>query len=204
MATQIDLYLAEGQVPVATGDAVAFYGDSGFGDNIGFGEYNGRTFVSDVSGVVSRFEGDNCKFLDSSGVIVGQVGTGIRLQELPNFLATLNIRFITDTASRAQNAFLRADSGDDISAPSGVDVFAAEVLHTGLKQDNTGTGDTDWQALLGSGTELGLIDSPGTSGLRPLGPATIDTRHDWYVAMTVTPTLPGDKTFKITVQLEFL
>jgi hypothetical protein len=58
--------------------------------------------------------------------------------------------------------------------------------------------------MQGSGQQLNLVDSPGVSGLSPLGPATTATRHDWYVALSVSPTIPGDATFKFRVDLEFI
>ncbi|GMU23695.1 MAG: hypothetical protein AMXMBFR13_37730 [Phycisphaerae bacterium] len=35
--------------------------------------------------------------------------------------------------------------------------------------------------------------SPGTSGLRPNGPDTSDERHDWYFALSASPTSVGAK-----------
>lgn len=206
MAAEINLFLAENETKVDTGQAIGFFAEQGFGDPLSVGEYNSRTYaVGSSGGTPEVFEADNNKFRDISGVIVGQTGSGILLTQLPNFLSSINIRFSnTSSAVRTQNAFMRIHSGDKINAPSGMTILSAEIIHTNTAQDNTGVGDSQWLTIAGSGSELGLVDSPGTSGFSPFGPATTDTRHDWYVAMSVKPDLPGDKVFHILVQLEYL
>jgi hypothetical protein len=38
-----------------------------------------------------------------------------------------------------------------------------------------------------------LVASPGTSGFSPNGVGTIDTQHDWYVALSASPDSVGSK-----------
>jgi hypothetical protein len=42
------------------------------------------------------------------------------------------------------------------------------------------------------------------SGLRPNGDLTIDSRHDWFLAISCTPYTPGDKQFAMLVEMEYL
>jgi hypothetical protein len=204
MAT-LSVHTAETDVTIGTGEALGFFGSDSFGDPIAIGEYNGRTFITTPSGTTQYEECDNCKYLNTSGVIVGQTGNGINLQRLPNYLATMNIRFTHPVDAIIQNAFLTIYEDEDLlDAPDGLTVYAAEIIHTSKLQTATGTGDTNWVQMLGSSQKLSLVASPGTSGLSPSGPATQDTRHDWYVAVTVTPTTPGDKTFGFKVDLEYI
>ncbi len=202
---QIDMHIAETDVKIDTGEALGFFGPDGFADPLSLGEFNGRTFVTNPSGSTSFEECDNCKRVSTSGVVIGQTGPGINLVNLPNYLATINLRFTHPQSVLIQNARLIAFDGTDITnSPSGIDVYGAEIIHTSRFQTNTGTGDSLWTKMQGSGVQLNLVDSPGTSGLSPLGPATTDIRHDWYVALSVSPSVPGDKQFSFRADLEFI
>lgn len=208
----LEVYVGEDQL-LPAGAALGFYGGGGWDDPIALNQFNGRVFVTDPSGVTENFECNNCKLLATgswsgvggcSGVILGQVGDGMSLDEVPNYLATLNIRFTHGAACAVQNATFWAYNGSDSEqGPSGLAVFGAELIHTGEVQDDTGIGDEIWHRIGGRARAIGLVDSPGTSGLRPDGPLTVDTRHDWYLAMTVSPTRPGDKMFAFQLELEY-
>jgi len=199
------MYIAETDVRIDTGEVLGFFGPDGFGDPLSLNEFNGRTFVTNTAGSVAKEECDNCRRSSSSGVIIGQTGTGISLINLPNYLATANIRFTHPQEVLVQNAKLIAFDGSVLAnAPTGLNVYGAEIIHTSRLQTDSGTGDTTWTLMAGSGTSLPLVNSPGTSGISPLGPATTDTRHDWYVALSVSPTTPGDKTFGFKVDLEYI
>lgn len=203
--SEVNMYIAETDVKIDIGEALGFFGSDGFGDPLSLNEFNGRTFVTNISGSIAYEECDNCRRISSSGVIVGQTGTGINIRNLPNYLATVNLRFTHPQAVLVQNAQLIAyDGTNPINAPTGLNVYGAEIIHTSRLQTEAGTGDTTWTQMEGSGQQLNLVNSPGTSGISPLGPATTDTRHDWYVALSVTPTIPGDKQFSFKMDLEFI
>ena len=203
--SEIDIYYAETDVKINTGEALGFFGSEGFGDPLSLGEYNGRTFVTTVDGSTQYEECDNCRKISSSGLIVGQEGSGINLRNLPNYLATINLRFTHPQAVLVQNIRLIAFNGTDQDvSPSGLDVYGADIIHTSRFQSVTGVGDASWVQMQGSGVPLNLVDSPGISGISPLGPATISTRHDWYIAFSVNPTVPGDKTFSFRADLEYI
>ena len=195
---EIKMYIAETDVSINTGQALGFFGPAGFGDPLSIDEFNGRTFVTDVDGSTEFVECDNCRKISSSGVVIGQTGTGINIRNLPNYLSTVNLRFTHPQAVLVQNAQLIA------VVPTGLGVYGAEIIHTSRLQTEEGVGDTSWAAMGGSGQILNLVDSPATSGLSPFGPASIDTRHDWYIALSAFPTLPGDKEFTFQADLEYI
>ncbi len=203
--SEVNMYIAETDVSIGTGEALGFYGYSGFGSSLSLNEFNGRTFVTDTAGSIAYEECDNCRRTSASGVIIGQTGDGINILNLPNYLATINLRFTHPQAVLIQNARLIAFDGSDTgNAPTGLNVYGAEIIHTSKLQTATGTGDSVWTLMQGSAVQLNLVDSPGTSGISPLGPATTDTRHDWYVALSVSPTIPGDKSFGFRIDLEYI
>ncbi len=203
--SQIDMYIAENDVKIDAGEALGFFGLNGFGDPLSLNEFNGRTFITNSSGTVSYEECDNCKRISSSGVIVGQTGNGINLINLPNYLTTVNVRFTHPQSVLVQNVKLIAFDGvSELNDPVGINIYAADIIHTSRFQSTTGTGDSVWTKIAGSGQQLNMIDSPGTSGLSPLGPATSDIRHDWYIPISVSPTTPSAKTFSLRIDLEFI
>lgn len=203
--SEIDVYYAETDVKIDTGQSLGFFGPDGFGDPLSLSEFNGRTFITTIDGSTPYEECDNCRRISSSSVVIGQTGSGINIRNLPNYLATINLRFTHPESVLIQNARLIAFDGTDQEiAPVGLDVYGAEIIHTSRLQTDTGTGDTSWLKMEGSGVQLSLVDSPGTSGISPLGPATTDTRHDWYIALSVVPTTPADKTFNFISELEYI
>ncbi len=203
--SDINIFVAENGIKIDTDEALGFFGPNGFGDSLSLNEFNGRTFITNPSGSVASEEGDNCRKVSTSGLIIGQIGDEVNLQNLPNYLTTINLRFTHPEAVLVQNVrFIAFDGIDPDNAPSGLDVFGAEIIHTSRLQTVTGTGDTVWTQMTGSGQQLNLVDSPGTSGLSPSGPATLDIRHDWFLAISVAPTLPGNRTFSFRVDLEFI
>lgn len=188
------------------GSGLGFYGDTGFGASVAVGAYQGRTFITDGNGVNQGPEADNVKFLNAQSGIIGQVGTGIHLKAIPNYQATLNVRFTHATPVKTQNAELRIYDRSNINnAPSGVVAKVAELIHTSVTQVANGSGDTAWITPAGSAIVVPLVDSPGMSGQSPNGINTTEIRHDWYAAISAMPDSIGSKTkFGLYVSLEYL
>jgi len=206
MAADINFYAGEDfQIYDTGGSGLGFYGAS-FGRSVAVGSYNARTFITNSNGTIEGPEVDNIKYYSSGSAIVGNSGTPLALTAIPNYKATLNIRFTFDEAVQVSSAEVRIFDRDDIdNAPSGVTCYIAEVIHSGLTQTNNGSGDVTWTNAYGSGSILSLVDSPGTSGFSPSGIDTQDTRHDWYVLLSATPQSIGSKTqFALSVSLEYL
>lgn len=185
------------------GSGIGFYG-SGFGNSVAVGSFQDLTFITDSTGTVEGPQVDNNKYLNSSGVGING-GSEQHLLELPNYLATLNVRFNHSSAVKTQNVKLYGSQrGNKNLSPSGLTLMAADIIHPDTSQTFSGSGDAAWVQLQGSGQVLDLVSSPGTSGLRPNGQNTSDTRHDWYIALSAKPTSAGAKEFQCVLELEFL
>ena len=202
----VEFYAGEGtNINNLSGSGLGFYGDSGFGYSIPVGAFNGRTFITDSTGTAQGPETDNNKYGGASTVIIGQAGSGVNLRQLPNYLSTLNIRFTHNSAVQVQNARIYGfDRVNKNNAPSGANLYAAQIIHPDTTQVLNGSGSTTWVNVKGSGTTMPLTSGPGTSGLSPNGPSTIDVRHDWYVALTASPATVGAKEFGLWMELEYL
>jgi hypothetical protein len=188
-----------------SGSGLGFYHGNGFGYSVAVGSYNGRTFITDSTGTALGPEADNNQYLNTSGVIVGQTGSGINLLALPNYQSTLNIRFTHTSAVKVQNAKLYIYDGvNKNNDPSGVTVKSAQVIHPATTQNLTGSGNANWVTVGGSGSVLSLANSPGASGYSPNGSNTTDNTHDWFVALSCTPTSVGAKSFAAWMELEYL
>lgn len=191
------------------GSGLGFYGDAGFGASVKVGAWQGHSFITNGAGTTQGPEVANVKYLNLGSGILGQAGSGVALTAVPNYQATLNVRFTFDTPVKTQNAKVQIyDRTDPNKAASGVTTQAAQVIHPGTTQSNTGSGDTVWTAPAGSGVVLNLCPSPGVSGLfagNGANGAWSDTQHDWYVALSASPNSIGSKTlYGLWVYLEYL
>lgn len=217
MAAAIAWYGSDGSsLASLASSGVGFFGDDGFGDSILVGSWNGHSYKTNSAGTVQSTELWNNKYVNGTGVILGQTGSGFQLNQIPNQQALINLRFTYDTAVRVQNATIRAyDRVTSTSMPSGITVALYNVVHTGTSQTPDGSGGPNqpltsgahrwwvWDGSTATGA-MPLVDSPGTSGLSPSGSSTTDTQHDWYVAGSVSPNSIGSKLFGLYATLEYL
>jgi hypothetical protein len=211
MAT-LAIYAGEDTL-VSASSGLGFFGDNGFGDAIEIGDYNGHTFVTNASGTVQGFECNNNKYDGASGVIYGQEGSGMALRQLPNELATVNVRFTHNSAVYCQEARLWVFDGSFTGALANKETpaenlifYVAEIRHPNNLQTITSLySDASWSNVIASGSNyIALVNSPGLNGIRQGGFEQLSTQHDWYVAMTCTPTQLGDKSFGMTFEIEYL
>ncbi len=211
MAT-LELYAGEDTlVPASSG--LGFFGDTGFSAAVAIGSYNGRTFVTNASGAVESFECNNNKYNGASGVIHGQEGSGIALRNLPNELATINIRFTHGSAIFTQQAKLYVFDGsftgglaNKTTPASNLTFLVAEIRHQSRIQTVESVySDAVWSDISASGSNyISVVNSPGLNGVRKAGFEELSAQHDWYVALSCTPTQLGDKQFGATFELEYL
>lgn len=192
-----------------SGSGLGFFGAAGFAASVLVGAWQDHTFITDGAGVNQGPEVANVKYLNAGSGILGQTGSGIALTAIPNYQASLNIRFTNDTAVKVQNAQLYIYDRSNINNPaSGVTTAVAEIIHPGITQANTGSGDTVWAFPGGSGTVLSLSPSPGTSGQYAGNGSNslwVDTQHDWYVALSASPNSIGQKaSYGSYISCEFL
>lgn len=194
-----------------SGSGLGFFGSAGFGNSVPVGQYQGTTFITDGNGINQGPQANNVAYLTSQSGIV-PTNVNIALQSIPNYQGTLNIRFTNSTAVRTQNAQLYIyDRTSTSNPPSGVLCYVAQLIHPNQTQGVGGSGDASWQAPAGTSylpasfLYNGNAFSPGTSGFSPNGGNTIDTQHDWYFAISASPTTVGAKTlFGLWWQNEYL
>lgn len=199
------------------GSGLGFYGAGPFGTPVLVGSYQDNTYITDATGAVNGPKANNVKWVHPAS---GQLSTGDihQLQDIPNYLASLNIRFTNDTPCQVTNAQLRIFDRTSINNPaSGVTCKVAQLIHPGntmLPSGPLGSGDVQWWTPGGSGGYIGGVtydppvnfaNSPGTSGWSPSGASTTDTQHDWYVALSATPNSIGSKQlFGLYFSLEYM
>jgi hypothetical protein len=191
------------------GSGIAFFGDAGFGASIQVGAWQGHSYISDGSGGNQGPEVPNVKYANAGSGILGQAGSGIALTAIPNWQSTLNIRFTYDTPVKTQNAKLYIYDRSNTNNPaSGVTTKVAQLIHPDISQSNNGSGDTSWWTPGGSGVVVPFAPSPGRSGLyagNGNNGLWTDTQHDWYAAISCSPTSIGSKTqFGAYFSVEFL
>lgn len=210
MAAAISFLAGQGfTIQDLAGSGLGFFGDAGFGASVQVGSYQGHTYITNGAGTTQGPEVDNVKYLNAGSGILGQAGSGIALTAIPNYQATLNVRFTYDTAVKVQNAVARIYDRSNIDNPaSGVTTKVAEIIHPDTTQSNNGSGDTTWLTPGGSGVTVSLAPSPGVSGLYAGNGSNslwTDAQHDWYLALSGSPDSIGSKTqYGLYVSLEYL
>lgn len=181
-------------LPAASGgfNTIGFYGP-GFGLSVRVGEYNETTFRTTEDGSTDGSALPNLRYANTSGAYVASEIVATELTSVENSEATLRIRLTTDSAVSTQNAKFRTFDKTSInSAPSGVTVYAAEIIKPSGAVP--GSGDTNWTEIYGSGSVLSLDDQ-----------ATAATEHNFYIGLTCTPDSIGEKTnFAFYFECEFL
>ena len=188
------------------GSGLGFYG-GGFGFSVEVAAFQDTTFITNGAGTSQGPQVDNIKWKDVASGIVNGASSGVALTAIPNYLATLNIRFTNPAAVKTQNAKLRIYDRSNINnAASGVTTKVAELIHANISQIlNNGSGDVTWNTPAGSAVIMDLVAAPGMSGLSPNGPSTTADRHDWYTAISASPDSIGSKTlYGLYVELEYL
>lgn len=210
MAATID-FLAGSDFTIdsLSGSGLGFYGDSGFGASVSTGSWQGRTFITNGAGTSQGPECDNIKYLNLGSGIIGQTGSGVALDHIPNYLSTLNLRLTVDTAVQATNGKVYCYDRVSINnSPSGVTCKMAELIHPSTSQLVTGSGDTVWTTVAGTGSYLSMAPSPGPSGFyagNGSNSTWSDRVHDWFLAISASPDTIGSKTqFGLLFTIEYL
>lgn len=190
------------------GSGLGFFGP-GFSNSVNVSEYQQTTFITNANGTVQGAQVNNIKYQNTASGIINSATSGVWLTQIPNNLATLNIRFTHGSAINAQNVKVYIYDRSSINNnASGVTTKFAEIIHPDTVQNNNGSGDTTWLTPNGSGVTVTLAPSPGISGLyagNGSNSLRTDTRHDWYAAISASPDSVGAKTnYGLWVQLEYL
>ncbi len=190
------------------GSGLGFYGP-GFANSVNVGEYQQTTFITNGNGTDQGAQVHNIRYLNGASGIIDSATSGVFLTQVPNYLATGNIRFTHSTAVLTQNVKVYIYDRSNINNnASGVTTKFAEVIHPDTVQNNNGSGDTTWLTPNGSGVVVTMAPSPGISGLYAGNGSNSlrgDTRHDWYFAISASPDSVGAKTqYGLWCQLEYL
>lgn len=191
------------------GSGLGFYGGS-FGASVAVGAFQQTTFITNSNGTALGPQTNNIKWAHASSGTVDSSTSPISLISIPNNQATLNIRFTHNTSVQVQNvSALIYDRSNTASGAVGVDTYTAEIIHPGLTQVATGSGDTVWNyhpASPSGATSIILANSPGISGMYAGSGNSVrpDTVHDWFLAITCTPNSIGSKLFGLYTQCEYL
>lgn len=190
------------------GSGLGFYG-AGFGQSVDVGDYQETTFITNGNGTAQGAQVNNIRYLDTMSGYLGSATSGVLLTQMPNYLATLNVRFTHTSAIKAQNVKAYIYDRTNINnGASGVTTKVAELIHPDTIQNDNGSGDTTWLTPAGSSVIVSLASSPGYSGLyagNGSNSTRSDTQHDWYLAISASPDSIGSKTlYGLYVSLEYL
>ena len=215
-----ELYFYAGedfQIAHAAGSGIGIFGAGGAGYSISVNEYGDTAYITSTDGQTVFAQIDNVKWISASGY-EGAGSVSGWLDALPNYLTTLNVRFTHGSAVRVQNVRLRGYYDTIATEPSGIIIQAAEIVHPleTAEPPASPSGWPFWMSLSGSTNVLWLANSPGMSGHYACGQEQTqqnethgsnrtDTRHDWFVALSVSPQTVGSKVGnRIYVELEYL
>jgi hypothetical protein len=192
---------------------IGFFGN-GFGTSVPIGEVQTTTFVTNSTGTTEAAQLNNTAWLTSTTTSVN--GTSRNLNNLPNYLCPLNIRFESDTTYKVQNCKLRIFDRSNIeNHATGVSTYVYEARHPATdatlnqlafrgRAANTWVEFTDGVSM----ADMVFTNSPGMSGVNTSAADTdtnlgyesqeaashSSTRHDWFVALSSEPETVGSKT----------
>lgn len=209
------------------GSGLGFYG-SAFGVSVPIGSQQATTFVTNDIGTIQGARLNNTAMVTSGtpsvkGTVSINGNSPISLENLPNYLCPLNIRFTHSTPVRVQNCKLRIFDRNNIDRPaSGVTTWVYEARHPSELEtevslnfrgnaDQTVSNGFRWKEFDPTPNqydELTFTSSPGVSGQNTdttdtdtdlgytsrSGISLVSTRHDWYVAISSEPESIGSKT----------
>ena len=195
-----------------SGSGLGFYG-SNFGTSISVGNIQDTTFITNSVGTasgqgVSNTKADSADFTKVYHAAFG--ASSVLLTRLQNKHAPINIR-VEESSNivLTNNKIYIYDRNVITNNPTGVSCYLAEVirLNTEAFSGSNGKGDATWQLCSGSGATLSLTPSPGSGGIAAWADAvnggTGDVRHDWYVAISASPTSIGSKLFALYYSGEY-
>lgn len=168
------------------GSGLGFFGST-FGISVPVGSQQTTTWVTNADGTSSGIQLPNTAMYESGTLsVVGTVkvnnGSAISLNNLPNYLCPLNVRFTHDTPVRVQNCKLRIFDRNNINNPaSGVTTWVYESRHPSESQsvtslsfrankDETSSQGYRWKEFdpteisPGANIDMNFTSSPGVSG----------------------------------------
>ena len=180
--------------PIAdiAGSGLGFFGPGGFASSVQVGAWADTVFITNSAGTIQGASVNSVKYLNSASGICQGAPNGTGLLYIPNYEVSLNLRLTNPTPVHTQNGYVTVYDGVNTANPgSGLVAALAEMRHPGLLLTQLGSGSPNWVLAAGTGTVLNLSNSPGTSGL---GGGLADTQHDYFLAISESPSSVGSKT----------
>jgi hypothetical protein len=204
----------------SAGSGIGFYG-AGFAISVPVGSKQTTTWVTDSTGSNEGSQLNNTTYITSGtalvkGTVSVNAASPINLDNLPNYLCPLNVRFTHSEAVKVQNCKLRVfDRNNIANQATGVVTYIYEARHPSSSQaqgnlSHRGRNDTSWYEFdpVDAMTDMSITASPGVSGTNTnsqdtnvllgyttqQGSLNSSLRHDWYLALSSEPVTIGSKT----------
>ena len=206
------------QINHTAGSGLGFYG-GGYGISVPVSTFQDTTFTTNSDGTATDYiQLYNTKYDAGNSGVLADGNSIANLNNVPNYLAPLNIRFTHSSAVKVQNCKLRIFDRNDIAKhASGVSTMVYEIRHPSALQSVTnlnfrGRTDNTWVEFDAEDSDnpadMTFTSSPGMSGLNTdstdtdtakgysttTGSAHTSARHDWYAALSASPHSIGSKT----------
>ena len=206
------------QINHTAGSGLGFYG-GGYGISVSVSTFQDTTFTTNSDGTATDYiQLHNTKYDAGNSGVLADGNSIANLNNVPNYLAPLNIRFTHSSAVKVQNCKLRIFDRNDIAKhASGVSTMVYEIRHPSALQSVTnlnfrGRTDNTWVEFDAEDSDnpadMTFTSSPGMSGLNTdstdtdtakgysttTGSAHTSARHDWYAALSASPHSIGSKT----------
>ena len=206
------------QINHTAGSGLGFYG-GGYGISVPVSTFQDTTFTTNSDGTATDYiQLHNTKYDAGNSGVLADGNSIANLNNVPNYLAPLNIRFTHSSAVKVQNCKLRIFDRNDIAKhASGVSTMVYEIRHPSALQSVTnlnfrGRTDNTWVEFDAEDSDnpadMTFTSSPGMSGLNTdstdtdtakgysttTGSAHTSARHDWYAAVSASPHSIGSKT----------
>lgn len=189
----------------ASAYALGFYG-AGEDEYVYPGEYQSKTFLVDKDGTLGEVQCRNVKYDTDTTAYVDHILEPVPIKNIPNYLGTMNIRLIQldDVFVALAEAKFYNGYDDDIP-PDGMDIKVVELRHVGERlNDNLGHGSKAWFNAE-NGDWFRLTQSPGERGVKSNSVGVwVGPRHDWYLAISVSPHDVGSRVFGMKFRAEFI
>ena len=206
------------QINHTAGSGLGFYG-GGYGISVPVSTFQDTTFTTNSDGTATDYiQLHNTKYDAGNSGVLADGNSIANLNNVPNYVAPLNIRFTHSSAVKVQNCKLRIFDRNDIAKhASGVSTMVYEIRHPSALQSVTnlnfrGRTDNTWVEFDAEDSDnpadMTFTSSPGMSGLNTdstdtdtakgysttTGSAHTSARHDWYAALSASPHSIGSKT----------
>ena len=217
------------QINHTAGSGLGFYG-GGYGISVPVSTFQDTTFTTNSDGTATDYiQLHNTKYDAGNSGVLADGNSIANLNNVPNYLAPLNIRFTHSSAVKVQNCKLRIFDRNDIAKhASGVSTMVYEIRHPSALQSVTnlnfrGRTDNTWVEFDAEDSDnpadMTFTSSPGMSGLNTdstdtdtakgysttTGSAHTSARLDWYAGLSASPHSIGSKTqYGLYFMVEYL